>query len=54
MGDGISKITDIRKVKNRGVLAGRTGKYIGTGTRVFDEIKASGMPAVVIPGLHRE
>lgn len=53
MADGINKITDIRKVKNRGVLAEKTGEYIGGGTKVFDEISASGMPAVAIPGLHR-
>jgi putative methanogenesis marker protein 12 len=29
------------------------GKHIGGGTRVFDEIAQSGLPAVVIPGLHR-
>ncbi|MFH1773391.1 MAG: methanogenesis marker 12 protein [Methanobacteriota archaeon] len=53
MGDGINKITDIRKVKNRGVQEEKTGEYIGGGTRVFDEIAASRLRAVVIPGLHR-
>ncbi len=54
MGDNFSKITDIRKVKNRGVVSREgAGKHIGGGTKVFDEIAESGIPAVVIPGLHR-
>ncbi|PKL61134.1 MAG: methanogenesis marker 12 protein [Methanomicrobiales archaeon HGW-Methanomicrobiales-2] len=54
MGDGIPAITDIRKVQNRGVISREgAGKHIGGGTRVYDEIKGSGLPAVVIPGLHR-
>ena len=53
MGDGISKIMDIRQVKNRGVLQEKTGEYVGGGTKVYDEIAESGLKAVVIPGLHR-
>lgn len=53
MGDGINRITDIRKVRNRGVLPGKAGEPRGTGTRVYDEIEHSGLRAVVIPGLHR-
>ncbi|KUG21058.1 hypothetical protein ASZ90_009190 [hydrocarbon metagenome] len=54
MGDNISAITNIRKVRNRGVISrDGAGKHIGGGTRVFDEIARSGLPAVVIPGLHR-
>ncbi len=53
MGDGIDKITDIRRVKNRGVLQKTTGKFVGGGTRVYDTIKKSKLNAVVIPGLHR-
>ncbi|MDK2916558.1 MAG: hypothetical protein PWR25_1115 [Euryarchaeota archaeon] len=54
MGDGISAITDIRNVENRGVVSREgAGKHIGGGTRVYDAIKESGLPAVVIPGLHR-
>ncbi|MCK8517897.1 methanogenesis marker 12 protein [Methanoculleus sp. 7T] len=54
MGDGISAITDIRKVKNRGIISREgAGKHIGGGTRVYDQIRESGLPAVVIPGLHR-
>jgi putative methanogenesis marker protein 12 len=54
MGDNISAITDIRKVKNRGIVSrDGAGKHIGGGTRVFDMVAASGIPAVVMPGLHR-
>lgn len=54
MGDGISAITDIRKVRNRGIVSrDGAGKHIGGGTRVYDEVEASGIPAVVMPGLHR-
>jgi putative methanogenesis marker protein 12 len=54
MGDAISRITPIGKVQNRGVLSREgAGKHIGGGTRVYDEIARSDLPAVVIPGLHR-
>jgi putative methanogenesis marker protein 12 len=54
MGDNFSKITDIKKIKNRGIVSREgAGKHIGGGTKVFDEIKKSGIPTVVIPGLHR-
>jgi putative methanogenesis marker protein 12 len=53
MGDGISKITDIRRVRNRGVLKGKAGEAVGIGSRIYDEIASSGLRAVVIPGLHR-
>jgi putative methanogenesis marker protein 12 len=54
MGDAIAAITDIRKVKGRGIVSrDGAGKHIGGGTRVFDEVAASGIPAVVMPGLHR-
>jgi putative methanogenesis marker protein 12 len=54
MGDNFSAITDIHKVQNRGVVSrDGAGKHIGGGTHVFDEVAKSGIPAVVIPGLHR-
>lgn len=54
MGDNFSAITDIHRVKNRGVVSrDGAGKHIGGGTHVFDEVAKSGIPAVVIPGLHR-
>jgi putative methanogenesis marker protein 12 len=54
MGDKFSGITRIGKLKNRGLVSREgAGKHIGGGTRVFDEIKKSGIPAVVVPGIHR-
>lgn len=54
MGDGISAITPIDRVTNRGVVSREgAGEHIGGGTRVFDVIAASGIPTVVVPGLHR-
>lgn len=54
MGDNFSKITDVKKLKNRGVVTREgAGKHVGGGTRVFDEIAASGIPAVAFPGIHR-
>jgi len=54
MGDGINKILPIEKVKNRGILSAEgAGEKIGGGTKVYDEIKDSGIQTVVIPGLHR-
>ena len=54
MGDGISAITAIGKVRNRGIVSREgAGKHIGGGTRVYDEVAASGIPAVVMPGIHR-
>jgi putative methanogenesis marker protein 12 len=54
MGDNFSKITAIEKLMNRGLVSREgAGKHIGGGTQVFDEIAASGIPTIVIPGLHR-
>ena len=54
MGDNFSKITRIDKVQNRGLVSREgAGKHIGGGTRVFDEVAASGIPAIAIPGIHR-
>ncbi|MFA4860577.1 methanogenesis marker 12 protein [Methanoregula sp.] len=54
MGDNFSKITRIGKLANRGLVSREgAGKHIGGGTRVYDEVAASGIPAIVIPGLHR-
>ena len=54
MGDNITAITNISKVQNRGIVSrDGAGKHIGGGTRVYDEVAASGIPAIVIPGLHR-
>lgn len=54
MGDGISAVTDIRRVPDRGVVTREgAGEHIGGGTRVFDAVRSSGIPAVVVPGIHR-
>lgn len=54
MGDNFSAITPIHALVNRGLVSREgAGKHTGGGTRVFDEIAGSGIPAVVIPGLHR-
>jgi len=55
MGDGISKITPLEQVKNRGILSIEgAGKVTGGGTAVYDEIEKSGIPTVLIPGLHQD
>nr|WP_319540383.1 methanogenesis marker 12 protein [uncultured Methanospirillum sp.] len=54
MGDNFSAITNIQNLENRGLVSREgAGEHTGGGTRVFDEVKRSGIPAVAIPGLHR-
>jgi putative methanogenesis marker protein 12 len=54
MGDNFSSITPVSKLKDRGVVSQEgAGEHIGGGTRVFDEIRGSGLPAIAVPGLHR-
>jgi len=53
MGDAITKIIDIQRVANRGVRCAKgAGAFIGGGTHVFDVIQKSGIPAIVLPGIH--
>lgn len=53
MGDGINSILPIKKVKNRGILSIEgAGRITGGGTSIYSEIEESGIPTVVIPGLH--
>ena len=55
MGDGITSIMPISKVKNRGILSIEgAGRITGGGTSVYTEIEESGIPTVVIPGLHKD
>lgn len=55
MGDGISGILPLERVKNRGILSmSGAGKVTGGGTAVYDEIKDSGIPTILIPGIHSE
>ena len=54
MGDALNAVTPINKVVNRGILSMEgAGKVTGGGTAVYDEIKNSGIPTVVIPGIHK-
>jgi len=54
MGDGIDHITPIDRVPDRGITSrDGAGLHVGGGTHVYDTIKDSGIPAIVIPGLHR-
>ena len=54
MGDNFSDITSIHNLKNRGLISQEgAGEHTGGGTRVFDVVKESRIPAIAIPGLHR-
>lgn len=54
MGDALNAVTPIENVVNRGILSmNGAGKVTGGGTAVYDEIESSGIPTVVIPGLHK-
>lgn len=53
MGDGISNITPLDKVKNRGILSiNGAGKVTGGGTAVYADIEESGIPTILVPGIH--
>ena len=55
MGDGFNRILPIDNVKDRGILSiGGAGKVTGGGTSVFSELENSGIPTVMIPGLHKD
>ena len=55
MGDGFDKILPMDKVENRGIISiGGAGKVTGGGTSVYSEIEKSDIPAVMIPGLHKD
>jgi putative methanogenesis marker protein 12 len=54
MGDNFAEITPIGNLSNRGVVSQEgAGEHVGGGTKVFDEVLSSGLPAIAIPGLHR-
>jgi putative methanogenesis marker protein 12 len=54
MGDNFSEITPIGLLENRGLVSREgAGEHVGGGTRIFDAIRKSGLPAVAIPGIHR-
>lgn len=55
MGDSISRITPLEKVKDRGILSiNGAGKVTGGGSKIYDEILSLKIPSVLIPGLHRD
>jgi len=54
MGDNFSSIMPVDRLENRGLISREgAGLHTGGGTRVFDVIRESGIPAIAIPGLHR-
>jgi len=55
MGDDFSEILPLKSLKNRGIKPpGGTGRITGTGSRIFDEIQRSSLPALAVPGMHRD
>jgi putative methanogenesis marker protein 12 len=54
MGDSISKIIPIEQVNDKGILSIEgAGKVTGGGSKVYKDIEKLKIPAVLIPGLHR-
>lgn len=54
MGDGISEITPISEVTNRGIRSIHgAGKITGGGSSVYSEIEELNIPTYLVPGMHR-
>lgn len=54
MGDGLNKIVRLEDAPNRGLVQqDGAGLHVGGGTKVFDAVRASGWPCVLLPGIHR-
>lgn len=54
MGDGLTRIMRLQDVTNRGLISqDGAGLHQGGGTQVFEAIRASGWPAILLPGIHR-
>lgn len=54
MGDGITQIMRMEDAINRGLLQqDGAGIHVGGGTNVFEAVRASGWPAILLPGIHR-
>jgi putative methanogenesis marker protein 12 len=54
MGDGLTRIVRLEDAPNRGLVRlDGAGQHVGGGTKVFEAIKASGWPAILLPGIHR-
>jgi len=55
MGDALTRIVKLQDAPNRSLVQlDGAGQHVGGGTRVFEAIKASGWPAVLLPGIHRD
>lgn len=55
MGDGINEITPLKDVKNNAIQSLKgAGKVTGGGSQVYKEIEELDIPAILIPGLHRD
>jgi putative methanogenesis marker protein 12 len=55
MGDALTRIVRIEDAPNRGLISqDGAGLHVGGGTRVFDAIRGSGWPAIMLPGIHCE
>jgi putative methanogenesis marker protein 12 len=53
MGDGLTEIVKIEDAANRGVISQEgAGLHVGGGTKVFDAVRGSGWPAILLPGVH--
>ncbi|HWQ18911.1 MAG TPA: methanogenesis marker 12 protein [Methanotrichaceae archaeon] len=54
MGDGLDKIVRLEDAPNRGLLQqDGAGSHVGGGTRVFEAMRSTGWPAILLPGIHR-
>ena len=54
MGDGLTRIMRLEDAPNRGLLQqDGAGLHVGGGTRVYEAIRRSGWPAILLPGIHR-
>jgi putative methanogenesis marker protein 12 len=54
MGDGLNRIMRLEDAPNRGLVQqDGAGVHVGGGTRVFEAIRASGWPCILLPGIHR-
>ncbi len=54
MGDGLNRIVRLEDAPNRGLVQqDGAGLHVGGGTKVFEAVRASGWPCVLLPGIHR-
>ena len=54
MGDGLTRIVRLEDAPNRGLVQlDGAGQHVGGGTKVFEAIRVSGWPAILLPGIHR-